>query len=497
MNRQIIVNRVPGEQRIAVLENKKSTEFAICRDTDNNYLDNIYRGIVRRVIPGMQSAFVEFGGEKSGFIHIKDIKKDISYEEYTKHISGDSSDQKEDQKESIRDYIKDGSAIIVQVVKEQIGSKGAKLTSHVSISGRFAVLMPTIRHIGISKKITDREQRAKLKEIGKKVKDKGFGVILRTMAASATPELLEKELVELITKWQSIEGKFKKEKGAKLLNAAPTHLIELIKNTYSKDIAEIVVDSKRDYNAVKDYLNSFIPEKKEMLTLHELPYPIFDYYNIEPDIEMTLKRKIWMRSGGFLYIEQTEALTVIDVNTGKFLGKDSLEKTVFKTNLEAIEEIAYHIRLRNLAGIIVVDFIDMKSHGNRQKLLTALEESLKSDPAKTSYYNFTRLGLVQITRKRTSESNTVLLTETCPHCRGTGQVKSKDTIAFSIFREIQRNVKLYNNNSLEVMAHPELIFQMKHQLSKEVSELEKELKISLTFTENTFPNQEHFDVIVK
>ncbi len=498
MKRQIIANRIPGERRIATLEEKKLVEFSVERDSDNRYLGNIYWGTVRRVIPGMQSAFVEFGAERTGFIYVKDLKKDISYEEYQKNIEGeDDGDEEGEQpagRASITDYIKDGQSILVQVVKEPIGSKGARLTTHVSLPGRFCVLMPTITHTGISRKIQDPKKRSKLRNLGKKVNEKGYGIILRTMAASVDAEIVEREIVSLIKEWDRILTKFKKEKSERLIYEASSPLIESIKNTYSEDLDSIVVDNREDYNSVKDYIDSYLPEKRGILKIYELPYPVFDYYSIEADMEKCFRKKVWMKSGGFLYIEQTEALTVIDVNTGKFLGRENLEKTVLKTNIEAAQEIAYHIRLRNVAGIIIVDFIDMKHRHSRNKVVKILEDALNLDPAKTSVYHFTRLGLVQITRKRTSESNLQIMTQTCPYCSGNGTIKSKETICFDIMRELQRQARLYDNRILKVEAHPEIIFALKNQLEREMKSLSRELKLILNHVENRELHRERYHI---
>ncbi len=494
MQRQIIVNKVPGEKRIALLENSKLVEFSIVRDNENYYLNSIYKGKVKRVIKGMESAFVDFGGERTGFIYVRDLKKNISYEEYQKNIEDNGDSDETEDSETIVEYVKEGEDILVQVIKEPIGSKGARLTSHITLSGRFAVLMPSIAHVGVSKKIDDREKRDSLRELGRKVLEKGYGIILRTMAATAEIKTVEKEIVALIKQWHEIEASFKKEKSEKLIYQAHSPLLETIKNTYTEDLAEIVVDNTDDYNTVRNYLKNFVPEKADAVKLHELAYPIFDYFSIEADIEKCLKKKVWMRSGGFLYIEQTEALTVIDVNTGKFLGKDNLEKTVLKTNIEAVEEICFHIRLRNLAGIIIVDFIDMKHRGSRQKVVEALEKELLKDPAKTSVYHFTRLGLIQITRKRTTESNIQILTRNCPYCSGNGKIKSRETTCFEIMRDIQRQAKLYNKKRITVEAHTEIVNCLEIEMKSELETLSRELKTVVTLKSNKDFHLEKFTV---
>ncbi len=495
MNRQIIVNNVPGEKRVALIEERKLVEFQIMREDTGHCLGNIYIGTVKRVLPGMQSAFVDYGGARTGFIHIKDLKKDITYEEFQKDIELNHDDDGTNDVRrygNISEHIKEGEKILVQIIKEPIGQKGARLTTHISIPGRFAVLMPTISHIGISRKIEDRTRRTELKELGKKVQKKGYGIILRTLSENGDIKLIEKDIVNLINNWKEIETKYKKGKNPAVLYRAASPFIEIIQNSNIEDIKEIVLDNQDDHRQALNFLRSFYENADEIVKLYEMPYPIFDYYGIEPELETVLKKKIWLKSGGFLVIEQTEALTVIDVNTGKFTGKGNLESTVLKTNLEAVKEITYHLRLRNIGGIIIVDFIDMSNNTNKKAVIDELEKGLESDPAKCSVFYFTRLGLIQITRKRTSESNISSMTESCPYCNGNGVIKSRTTIAFQIFREIQKHVKLYNSSVVFITVHPDTAFVLEHKLDKEMGELLKKLKISVNIETDSSFHREHY-----
>jgi len=497
MNRQIIVNNIPGEKRLAVIENRKLVEFQIMRDDTGNCLGNIYLGIVKRVLPAMQSAFVEFGGARTGFIHVKDLRKEITYEEFQQNIneSFENGDDNEGKKYgNISEYIKEGQKILVQIIKEPIGQKGARLSTHISIPGRFAVLMPTISHIGISRKINNKEKRNELKELGIKVQKKGYGVILRTLSENSDIKLIEKDIVNLINRWKEIENKFKKEKKPVTLDTAQNPFIEVIQNSSIEDLKEIVLDHIDDYRHVQTYLKSFCDNTDELVKMYEQPYPVFDYYGIESEIEKVLKKKIWLKSGGFLVVEQTEALTVIDVNTGKYTGKGNLENTVLQTNIEAVKEIAYHLRLRNIGGIIIVDFIDMPNSNSKKSVITVLEKALEDDPAKCSVFYFTRLGLIQITRKRTSESNISSMTEPCPYCNGNGIIRSRTTIAFQIFRDIQKQVKLYGTRTVYIKAHPDTAFTLEHKLSKELGELTKELKTTLKIETDSSFHREHYIV---
>ena len=507
MNRQIIVNNTYGEKRIAILEDRKLVELHVIHSGESSCLSNIYSGIIRRVLPGMQSAFVEFGGTRNGFIHANDLRRDITFEEYQKNMESDDSEDEEQQEtqpaetpvtnrrfSDITQYAKDGDRILVQVVKEPIGQKGAKLTTHISLAGRYCVLLPTITHIGISRKISDREKRDELKEFGQKVLKKGYGIILRTLAAETDIKTVEKEVVFLIKKWISIQNAFQKGKGTALIEPALDPMLEFVQNTGMDELSEIVVDNKNDEKAVRDYFAFYGENPDDKVKFYDLPYPIFDYYSIEPEVAKLIKKKIWLKSGGFLIIEQTEALTVIDVNTGKFVGKGDLESTVVKTNCEAAEEIAYHMRLRNLAGIIVVDFIDMRNQLNKKKVIAKLEKELEKDSAKCTVFYFTRLGLIQITRKRTTESNISSLSESCPYCSGNGIILSRDTVTFQIFREIKKHVRLYGSKIITIHAHPDTIFAIEHVHSDELEKLKKELKISIRTESDSTLHRESFSI---
>ena len=494
MKRQIIVNRTYGERRIAVIEDRKLVELHIMRDDSGDCLGNIYCGIVKRVLPGMQSAFVEYGGARTGFIHINDLREGITYEEFQKSMDNEDENSPNNRKHSITDFIRDGQKILVQVVKEPIGQKGARLTTHISLPGRYAVLMPTISHIGISRKIKSREKRAELKELGQKVQKKGFGIILRTLAEEIDSDLIEKDAVSLIKKWNAVQNSFKKEKNPALLYNALDPILEIIQNTKPEDLKEVILDNRDDEKIVKQYSKFYNDVSSDKINFYDLPYPIFDYYSIEPEIANVLKRKIWLKSGGFLIIEQTEALSVIDVNTGKFTGKGNLESTVFKTNTEAAEEIALHMRLRNLAGIIIVDFIDMKNQSNKKKVIDFLEELLQKDPARTSVFYFTRLGLIQITRKRTTESNISFMTEPCPYCNGNGIILSRDTVVFKIFRDIQRQVRLHKSKRLTIKVHPDAALALETTHLEKFEELKKELKVVIGIDKDRSFHREHYHI---
>jgi len=494
MKRQIIVNRTYGERRIAIIEDRKLVELHIMRDEASDCLGNIYCGIVKRVLPGMQSAFVEYGGARTGFIHINDLREGISYEEFQKSIDNEEDSNGNAKKLSISDFIRDGQKILVQVIKEPIGQKGARLTTHISLPGRYVVLMPTISHIGISRKIKSREKRAELKELGLKVQKKGFGIILRTLSQEIESDLIEKDAVALIKKWTVAKNAFKKEKKPALLFNALDPILEIIQNTKPEDLKEVILDDKEDEKIVQQYSKFYDDISSDKINLYDLPYPIFDYYSIEPEITNVLKRKIWLKSGGFLIIEQTEALSVIDVNTGKFTGKGNLESTVFKTNIEAAEEIALHLRLRNLAGIIIVDFIDMKNQSNKKKVIDLLEELMQRDPARTSVFYFTRLGLIQITRKRTTESNISFMTEPCPYCNGNGIILSRDTVVFKIFRDIQRQVKLYKSKRLVIKTHPDAALALETTHLEKFEQLKRELKVLVEIDKDQSFHREHYHI---
>jgi len=383
----------------------------------------------------------------------------------------------------IEDMIKEGQDIVVQVAKESIGQKGARLTTHLTVPGRYIVLMPGYEHVGVSRKIEDDQERDRLRDVLKKIKTDNMGLIARTVSAGHDEEELRSDFDYLSRLWTKIRDK--------MTNKAP-HLIyedhglifRILRDAATADVSNIVIDNKADFLKIKSFLREFLPDMNMEVTLFTNDIPIFDYYNIEIEIGRILDKKVWLKSGGYIIIDQAEALTVIDVNTGKFVGKRNFEDTILKTNLEASKEIAWQLKLRNIGGIIIVDFIDMAKEENKQKVLKALEHEMKNDRAKASVVNISPLGLVEITRKRVQESLSRVLSEACPYCEGRGLVKSKLTICYDILREVRRIAPFFRNRKIIIEAHPDVVDLLLDEEKESLDEIELMMSVSAEVTPN-------------
>ncbi len=357
----------------------------------------------------------------------------------------------------IQDLVREGQDVVVQIAKEPMGTKGARLTCHISLPGRHVVLMPTVDHVGVSRKIASSDERRRLRSIVDSLRPPGMGIIVRTVAAEQTDEQLTNEINFLLSTWATIKKKSEEEKAPALLYEDLNIILKTVRDYFTDDIYRLVIDSPRVHSYVVEFAQQFAPHLVNRIVKYTGKDPIFDAYGIETEIARSLNRKVWLKSGGYLIIDQTEALTVIDVNTGKFIGKKNLEETIFKTNLEAVKEVAYQLRMRNAGGIIIIDLIDMEKSQHREKVYRALEDALKKDKAKTNILRISELGLIQMTRKRTRESLNHVLCEPCPYCYGKGFVRNLRTISYSIFRELERTALEGGCVGAHVTAHPEVV----------------------------------------
>lgn len=465
MSKEIIVNSTLNEARVAVLENGNPAEILIERAHSKNVAGNIYKGRVIKVLPGIQSAFVDIGLSKAAFLPAADV-----YVENGERVSFlEAMDGMQDEAEvdapvpepkeipPIEQLIKEGQEIVVQVAKESIGQKGARLTTHLTVPGRYIVLMPGYEHVGVSRKIEEEEERERLRLILKEIKKDGMGLIARTVSAGHDREEIIADLDYLERLWSKIMDNMAASKAPCMIYEDHGLIFRILRDTATADVSRIIIDNKADYLKIKSFLREYMPDMNIEVTLYTNDIPIFDYYNIEIEIGRILDKKVWLKSGGYIVIDQAEALTVIDVNTGKFVGKRNFEDTILKTNLEASKEIAWQLRLRNIGGIIIVDFIDMAKEENRQKVLKTMDLELKNDRAKASVVNISPLGLVEITRKRVQESLTRSLSEPCPYCEGRGIVKSKLTVCYDILREVRRIAPFFRGKKVYIEAHPDVV----------------------------------------
>jgi ribonuclease G len=500
MPSEILINVTFDEVRVGLLEGGQLVEFYVERKKDTSLVGNINKGRVVKVLPGMQSAFIDIGLDKAAFLYVADIKADI--ESYSPFLDDEEETdaiqfqlKKGRQDIPIEDLIQEGQELLVQVSKDPIGTKGARVTSYVTLPGRYLVLMPGLEHIGISRRIIEENERLRLRTIVEGIRPKGYGLIIRTVSEGADEDELIKDLEFLQRLWENIQSKKEKVSPPALLYSDLDLVIRSVRDLMSQDVERVINDSREEYERIKEFVNVYFEKLSERIELYEGQEPLFDAFGVELDISRALGRKVWLKSGGYIVIDQTEAMTVIDVNTGKFVGKENLEDTILKTNLEAVKEIAYQIRLRNLGGIIIIDFIDMDAPENREKLFNAFKEALKKDKAKNTIYDMSDLGLIQMTRKRVRESLGRTLCDTCQYCEGKGFVLSPRTVCFEIFRKMDR-MSVPEGSRLIVTAHPYVAELLSDEESDAVEEIEKSRRVEIIVKKDPNVHQENYSISV-
>ncbi len=502
MSAEILMNVTPQETRVAILENGLLQEVIIERNASQGIVSNIYMGKVDRVLPGMDASFIDIGQEHAGFLHAKDLR--FSPKEV---FNGDAPDE-EISYPPITELLHDGKKVLVQVIKDPLGTKGARLTMHVTIPSRYLVLMPDNDSIGVSSKIEDEAERQRLKDLVSHCREKfslelddeshcKHGFIVRTAAEGISEDVLQADLNFLCKLWTAVREEQKNKAEGEVLYSDLPLVQRILRDVVGEEIDSVKVDSRETYTSLVQFCDTFIPELADKIE-HYLPTerPIFDVHGVEEEIQKSLKRKVQLKSGGYLIIDQTEAMTTIDVNTGSFVGHRNLEETIFKTNLEAAQTLARQLRLRNLGGIIIVDFIDMQQEDHKQQVIDALEEALESDYAKTFVSAVSSLGLVEMTRKRTRESLEHVLCESCPTCEGRGYVKTPATVCYEIFREIHREYKQFNARELLVLASQEVIELLLDEESESLAKLQEFIGIPIRLQGERLYTQEQFDVVL-
>ncbi len=489
MSEELLINITPQEARIAYIENGVLQEVHIERTSKRGIVGNVYKGKVSRVLPGMQAAFIDAGLERTAFLHASDIAQEIDEEDPSPNPKTEGQ---------IVDLLTEGQEVVVQVVKDPIGTKGARLTTQISIPSRFLVFMPGAQHIGISQKIEDPDERQRLKEIIQNHAEayKPGGYIVRTVAEGVSEEALIKDILFLQRLWTAIEEKQSTEPTGGLLHEDLPLVMRTMRDLGDTDLEKIRIDSRETSDKVNKFVDKFIPELTNRIEHYPGERPIFDIYGVEDEIIKALQRKVQLKSGGYLIIDQTEAMTTIDVNTGAFVGHRNLEETIFKTNLEATQAIVRQLRLRNLGGIIIIDFIDMTDLEHRRQVLRALEKNLDRDHAKTYISEVSSLGLVEMTRKRTRESLEHILCETCPTCSGRGSLMTAETVCFDIFREILREARQFDAQQLLVLASQSVIDTLVDEESTSFAELEEFIGKPIKLQVEAEYTQEQFDVVL-
>lgn len=458
MSTELIINHRDYETRVALVENGILAEVQIERGGYGGLglSGNIYQGRVSRVLPGMQAAFVDIGQERAAFLYVDDVcNHDLAHDVRPDGASYPQADcLAEDSPPLIEELLKEKQDILVQVSKEPIGQKGARITSHISLPGRLLVLMPTVNHLGTSRRIEDEQERHRLKEILERIRPQSYGFIARTSAEGASEPELQAEVDFLIKQWSQIALRAKVTPSPGLVHRELDANLRAVRDIFSSQVERLIVDDEKQYSKIKEFLETFAPALTGALELYTGREPIFEHFNLENDLLQALKKKVWLKSGGYLVIEKTEALTVIDVNTGRYVGSHNLEETILKTNLEAVKEIAYQLRLRNIGGLVVIDFIDMEKEANRERVTTAFREALKKDRSKTKVLSMSDLGLVEMTRKRTRASLDQMMREPCFYCEGQGVLKARSAICHQALSELEAMEIGPGSKSVVISVHP-------------------------------------------
>ncbi|MGE0557667.1 MAG: ribonuclease G [Burkholderiales bacterium] len=483
MSEEILINVTPQETRVAVIEHGVTQELHIERASSRGFVGNIYMGRVVRVLPGMQSAFVDIGGERAAFLHVADI--------WGNRVNGESG-------MPIEKLLGEGQNLMVQVIKDPIGTKGARLSTQISIAGRLLVYLPQESHIGISQRIEDEEERVHLREKLQQLlpaEEKG-GFIIRTMAEAASDRELVQDVEYLRKLWHDIQEQARSAPALALLYQDLNLSLRVLRDFAHEDTGRIHVDSRETHQAMCQFAGQFVPNALSRLTHYTGERPLFDLHNVEDDIERALARRVDLKSGGYLIIDQTEALTTVDVNTGGFVGGRTFDDTIFKTNLEAAQVIARQLRLRNLGGIIIIDFIDMDTEEHRNAVLNEFRKALARDRTRMTVNGFTQLGLVEMTRKRTRESLAHVLCEPCPVCSGRGELKTAQTVCYEVLRELVREARQFDAREFRILASQQVIDMFLDEESHNLAMLSDFIGKPISLQVESAYNQEQFDIVL-
>ncbi|MBG6240619.1 MAG: ribonuclease G [Candidatus Symbiopectobacterium sp. Dall1.0] len=488
MTAELLVNVTPSETRVAYIDGGILQEIHIEREAKRGIVGNIYKGRVSRVLPGMQAAFVDIGLDKAAFLHASDIMP------HTECVSGE--EQKNFHVRDIAELVRQGQDLMGQVVKDPLGTKGARLTTDITLPSRYLVFMPGAAHVGVSQRIESEVERERLKKIVSEYCDEQGGFIIRTAAEGIGEDELSSDAAFLKRLWTKVSERKKRNQTKCKLYGEVALAQRILRDFSGAALDRIRIDSRLTYDALLEFTTDYIPETTNKLEHYAGRQPIFDLYDVENEIQRSLDRKVELKSGGYLIIDQTEAMTTIDINTGAFVGHRNLDETIFNTNIEATQAIARQLRLRNLGGIIIIDFIDMSNEDHRRRVLHSLEQALAKDRVKTSINGFSQLGLVEMTRKRTRESIEHVLCHQCPTCHGRGRVKSVETVCYEIMREIVRVHHAYDTDRFLVYASPAVAEVLKSEESHALAEVEifvgKQVKVQI----EPLYSQEQFDVVM-
>ena len=483
MSEDILINVTPQETRVAVIEHGVTQELHIERASSRGFVGNVYMGRVVRVLPGMQSAFIDIGGERAAFLHVADI--------WGNRVNGESG-------LPIEKLLNEGQSLMVQVIKDPLGTKGARLSTQISMAGRLLVYLPQESHIGISQRIEAEEERVQLREKLQQLlpADEKGGFIIRTMAEAAADRELAADVEYLRKLWRDIQEQSRSAPPLALLYRDLNLSLRVLRDFAQEDTGQTHVDSRETHQAMHLFAGQFMPNVLPKLTHYTGERPLFDLHNVEDDIERALARRVDLKSGGYLIIDQTEALTTVDVNTGGFVGGRTFDDTIFKTNLEAAQVIARHLRLRNLGGIIIIDFIDMDTEEHRNAVLNEFRKALARDRTRMTINGFTQLGLVEMTRKRTRESLAHVLCQPCPVCAGRGELKTAQTVCYEVLRELVREARQFSAREFRILASQQVIDMFLDEESHSLAMLSDFIGKPISLQVESAYNQEQFDIVL-
>lgn len=488
VSEEILINVSPVETRVALVDNGVLQELHVERIHRKGFVGNIYKGKVVRVLPGMQAAFVDIGLERTGFIHAQELTPEL--------VEGEP---RRTELPDIRTLVREGQTLLVQVSKDPISTKGARLTTHITLSSRYLVYMPNSPHIGVSIRIDDDKERERLRTaVESSVKEGGGrgGFIVRTVAEGIEEDAVVADIPFLQKLWQDLNDKLSAVEAPAVIYEDMPLTLRSLRDLARSPIEKIRVDSRQSWSQMREFANEYCPQLINIIECYQGERPLLDLYGVEDEIAKALDTRVALKSSGYLIIEQTEAMTTIDVNTGAFVGRRNLEETIFKTNMEAAGAIARQLRVRNIGGIIVLDFIDMQDPEHQRQVLRTLEKALEKDHAKTKITGVSELGLVEMTRKRTRESLGQMLCETCPVCRGRGEVKSAETVCYEVFREILREARAYDNEKFLVLAASVVVDRLLDEEAAYVADLEAFIGRTIEFQVEPLFNQEQYDIVL-
>ncbi|HEX6901806.1 MAG TPA: Rne/Rng family ribonuclease [Thermoanaerobaculia bacterium] len=498
MSLKMLVESDPHQTRIAVLEDDRLTEIFVERHRHRGLVGNVYKGRVTRVLPGMQAAFVDVGLERDAFLYVSDVAADVeSMEdlELEDARQDDVANAHQTGSPSIDELLKPGQEIIVQVVKDPLPNKGARISTHVTLPGRYLVLLPTVRHFGVSRRIEDEAERERLLGILHHLPVSSGGLIVRTAGEGKGPEEFESDLVYLSRLWEKIRQRAGRVSAPTLLHQDLDLALRVVRDLLRNDFTVLWVDGEETYERIVEFLDQVQPGLVGKVKLFRQQATLFEQFGIEEQIEAALKSKVWLKSGGYIVINPTEALVAIDVNTGRFVGQSNLEDTVLQTNLEAVQEIVRQIRLRDLGGIIVIDLIDMIEQEHREQVFTALEGELRKDRAKTKVLNISEFGLVEVTRKRSRANLERLLTQPCPYCSGRGRIKSIATICLNLRKELLHLRGRMGQSEILLRVNPEISRALQQEERAILTEVERSLGVHILLQSDPEMHHERFDVV--